>query len=115
MNQWAAFKARNPNAKLVCIDLQPYATTQAAEREDVLNIGGFSDHVFDVIAEFAKGTLNTRSLGRRDREGVFVTKCFYPSARRKPRWRFDEKFGPNAGRDYIFPCRVSPNLNLSAR
>jgi 60 kDa SS-A/Ro ribonucleoprotein len=59
LNQWAAFKARNPGAKLVCIDLQPYATTQAAEREDVLNIGGFSDHVFDVIAEFAKGTLNS--------------------------------------------------------
>ena len=60
LNQWSAFKARNPNAKLVCIDLQPYSTTQAAEREDILNIGGFSDHVFDVIAEFAKGTLNTR-------------------------------------------------------
>ena len=60
LNQWSAFKAHNPNAKLVCIDLQPYSTTQAAEREDILNIGGFSDHVFDVIAEFAKGTLNTR-------------------------------------------------------
>ena len=60
LTQWAAFKARNPKAKLVCIDLQPYATTQAAEREDILNIGGFSDHVFDVIAAFAKGTLNTQ-------------------------------------------------------
>jgi 60 kDa SS-A/Ro ribonucleoprotein len=60
LTQWSAFKARNPNAKLVCIDLQPYATTQAAEREDILNIGGFSDHVFDLIAEFAKGTLNTQ-------------------------------------------------------
>jgi 60 kDa SS-A/Ro ribonucleoprotein len=60
MNQWARFKARNPKAKLVCIDLQPVATTQAVEREDILNIGGFSDHVFDVIAGFAKGTLNTQ-------------------------------------------------------
>jgi 60 kDa SS-A/Ro ribonucleoprotein len=61
MQEWAVFKSRNPRAKLVCIDLQPYATTQAAEtgRDDVLNIGGFSDHVFDVIAEFAKGTLGT--------------------------------------------------------
>ena len=25
---------------------------------DILNIGGFSDSVFDVIATFAKGTLN---------------------------------------------------------
>jgi 60 kDa SS-A/Ro ribonucleoprotein len=60
MQQWNIFKARNPRAKLVCIDLQPYGSTQASEREDVLNIGGFSDHVFDVIAEFAKGTLNTQ-------------------------------------------------------
>jgi 60 kDa SS-A/Ro ribonucleoprotein len=61
MEQWAIFKSRNPAAKLVCIDIQPYATTQATEtgRDDVLNIGGFSDSVFEVIAEFAKGTLNT--------------------------------------------------------
>jgi 60 kDa SS-A/Ro ribonucleoprotein len=59
LEQWAIFKARNPRAKLVCIDLQPSGTTQAAEREDVLNIGGFSDHVFELIAEFAAGTLNT--------------------------------------------------------
>jgi 60 kDa SS-A/Ro ribonucleoprotein len=60
LNQWALFKARNPNAKLVCIDLQPYVTTQVPEREDVLNIGGFSDRVFDVIGEFAKGSLNSQ-------------------------------------------------------
>ncbi|HZZ44878.1 MAG TPA: TROVE domain-containing protein [Tepidisphaeraceae bacterium] len=61
MEQWTIFKARNPAAKLVCIDLQPHATTQAAEtgRSDVLNIGGFSDTVFDVIAEFSKGSLNS--------------------------------------------------------
>ena len=55
--EWTSYKARNPNAKLVCIDIQPYGTTQAPERPDVLNIGGFSDRVFDVIAEFARGTL----------------------------------------------------------
>lgn len=43
---------------MVCIDIQPYATTQAQEREDILNIGGFSDQVFDVITEFAAGRLN---------------------------------------------------------
>jgi 60 kDa SS-A/Ro ribonucleoprotein len=61
MEQWAIFKSRNPAAKLVCIDLQPYAAAQAIDtgRNDVLNIGGFSDTVFDVIAEFAKGALNT--------------------------------------------------------
>jgi 60 kDa SS-A/Ro ribonucleoprotein len=57
MKQWAEFKRRNPQARMVCIDIQPYATTQAAEREDILNVGGFSDQVFDVIAEFAAGRL----------------------------------------------------------
>ncbi|HEX8339793.1 MAG TPA: hypothetical protein VF624_02685 [Tepidisphaeraceae bacterium] len=57
MREWAAFKARNPAAKLVCIDIQPTGSTQASERSDVLNIGGFNDRVFDVIAKFADGTL----------------------------------------------------------
>ncbi|HLX38684.1 MAG TPA: hypothetical protein VKR29_12820 [Candidatus Binataceae bacterium] len=57
MVEWNRFKARNPNARLVCIDLQPYASTQAAEREDILNVGGFSDVVFETIAEFAAGKL----------------------------------------------------------
>ncbi|HEX4795585.1 MAG TPA: TROVE domain-containing protein [Humisphaera sp.] len=61
MEQWSIFKARNPRAKLVCIDLQPYSTTQASDtgRDDVMNIGGFSDSVFEVIAQFARGELNT--------------------------------------------------------
>jgi 60 kDa SS-A/Ro ribonucleoprotein len=58
MNQWARFRARNTQARMVCLDIQPYATVQAQEREDILNIGGFSDQVFDVIAEFASGRLN---------------------------------------------------------
>ena len=58
MSQWAAFKQRNPQARMVCLDIQPYGTSQAKEREDILNIGGFSDQVFDVIAEFARGGLN---------------------------------------------------------
>ncbi len=58
MKQWNAFKARNKNAKLVCIDINPNATTQAQERQDILNIGGFSDQVFEIIDLFAKGELN---------------------------------------------------------
>jgi 60 kDa SS-A/Ro ribonucleoprotein len=58
MKQWALFKQRNPQARLVCMDIQPYATSQAVEREDIVNIGGFSDQVFEVIAEFAAGRLN---------------------------------------------------------
>jgi 60 kDa SS-A/Ro ribonucleoprotein len=41
--------------KLVCIDLQPYATSQAPDRGDILNIGGFSDAVFSVVASFLSG------------------------------------------------------------
>jgi 60 kDa SS-A/Ro ribonucleoprotein len=55
MQEWSRFQARNPGAKLVCIDVQPYGTTQAGAREDVLNVGGFSDQVFEVVAEFARG------------------------------------------------------------
>jgi 60 kDa SS-A/Ro ribonucleoprotein len=58
MEQWNEFKFRNKNAKLVCIDIQPYAHTQAQERADVLNVGGFSDQVFSLVAEFANGTLD---------------------------------------------------------
>ncbi|EPL03789.1 TROVE domain-containing protein [Pseudomonas sp. CF161] len=55
MQQWARIKKINPQARLVCIDMQPGATTQATDREDILNVGGFSDAVFDVIAQFTAG------------------------------------------------------------
>jgi len=57
MREWEQFKVRNPNAKLVCVDIQPSATTQAMEREDILNVGGFSDDVFRIIEAFANGKL----------------------------------------------------------
>ena len=38
--------------KLVCIDIQQNTTTQAPERSDILNVGGFSDAVFSVVAAF---------------------------------------------------------------
>jgi 60 kDa SS-A/Ro ribonucleoprotein len=54
MAQWKIFKERNPNAKLVCIDITPSTTSQAKSGSDVLNVGGFSDSVFDVIASFVE-------------------------------------------------------------
>jgi 60 kDa SS-A/Ro ribonucleoprotein len=57
MTQWDLFKRNNPQAKLVCIDIAPHATTQAQERDDILNVGGFSDNVFNLIAAFAAGQL----------------------------------------------------------
>jgi len=55
MKEWDKLKIRNAGAKLVCIDIQPYGTTQAQARADILNVGGFSDAVFDTIARFATG------------------------------------------------------------
>ena len=57
MKQWNEFKSRNATAKLVCVDIQPYAHTQARERADILNVGGFSDQVFTLVSEFAGGGL----------------------------------------------------------
>jgi 60 kDa SS-A/Ro ribonucleoprotein len=57
MRRWESLRRANPRAKLVCIDLQPNATTQAAERADVMNVGGFSDEVFEVVACFARDEL----------------------------------------------------------
>jgi 60 kDa SS-A/Ro ribonucleoprotein len=58
MEEWLAFKVRNRDARLVCIDIQPVATTQAPSDHDVLNVGGFSDAVFDLVADFAAGKLH---------------------------------------------------------
>jgi 60 kDa SS-A/Ro ribonucleoprotein len=58
MAEWETFRRRNPKARLVCLDIQPGSSTQAQEREDILNVGGFSDSVFEILATFAKGELN---------------------------------------------------------
>ncbi|MGL4550998.1 MAG: vWA domain-containing protein, partial [Gemmataceae bacterium] len=55
MEQWRTFRARSAGAKLVCIDVQPNASTQAPDGDDVLNVGGFSDAVFDVVASWLGG------------------------------------------------------------
>jgi 60 kDa SS-A/Ro ribonucleoprotein len=55
MQEWEKLKQRNPKARLVCIDLVPNITAQAPDREDTLNIAGFSDTVFNLIASFAAG------------------------------------------------------------
>ena len=57
LREWERFRQRNPKARLVCLDMQPYASSQAPERDDILNIGGFSDWVFQIVAAFAAGQL----------------------------------------------------------
>jgi len=59
MMEWEAFRRRNPQARLVCLDIQPYGHSQVPERDDILNVGGFSDAVFEIIAQFAAGKLQT--------------------------------------------------------
>ena len=55
LEQWTLFKRRNPKARLVCIDLVPGSTTQAKERKDIWNVGGFSDDVFHLLAQIGRG------------------------------------------------------------
>jgi hypothetical protein len=63
LEQWMEFvknqmQLGGPGAaapKLVCIDLQPGTSTQAQESDDILNVGGFSDAVFNVVASFLVG------------------------------------------------------------
>ena len=56
MEEFRKLQQRKPNAKLVCIDIQPYSTSQAPdEKGSVLNIGGWSDQVFTVIDAFLRG------------------------------------------------------------
>ena len=54
MKEWDILKQRCPEAKLVCLDIQPYTTAQAKNRRDILIIGGFSDQVFTLIGSFAE-------------------------------------------------------------
>ncbi len=62
-DEWLEYNRRNKNAKLALIDLQPNNTTQVQTSPNVLNIGGFSDAVFNVVNWFAKH-------GRTDVAGV---------------------------------------------
>jgi 60 kDa SS-A/Ro ribonucleoprotein len=57
MDEWQTFVANQKRlgtdaSKLVCIDIQAYGSTQVPERDDILNIGGFSDAVFNVVASY---------------------------------------------------------------
>ena len=59
MKEWDILKRRCPEAKLVCLDIQPYTKAQARNRHDILNIGGFSDQVFFLIGSFAERGIGT--------------------------------------------------------
>lgn len=54
MSEWEIFHKRNPGSKLVCIDMTPRSNAQVTTRKDILQVGGFSDTVFNVIDSFVK-------------------------------------------------------------
>lgn len=58
MSEWQKFRETNRDAKMAVLDIQPNSTTQAYERDDILNVGGFSDHVFEIVSQFAAGELS---------------------------------------------------------
>lgn len=62
MGEWETYKKRNPDAKLVCIDLTPNVHSQVTERSDILNVAGFSDSVFSVVEMFLNNELEKAHL-----------------------------------------------------
>ena len=56
LQAWDLFKRRIRNARMVCLDIQPYGTVQAPPDRDILHVGGFSDRVFDVIRSFLEAS-----------------------------------------------------------
>lgn len=58
LRAWESYRRKRPQAKLVCLDLQPNPSVQTPGRPDILNVGGFSDAVFSVIKTFAQGTVS---------------------------------------------------------
>ncbi len=55
MREWELFRRRNPDARMVCIDINPEPTHQTYARPDIFQVGGFSDAVFDLLAAVARG------------------------------------------------------------
>lgn len=63
-NQWDNFRTgKNKNAKIAEINLQALDDSQLDHSDpSIMNIGGFSDSVFDVLAEFAERDVNARFI-----------------------------------------------------
>ena len=62
-HEWAQFKARNPKAKMVNIDVLASTTsTPHHDADDVLNVGGWSDNVFNIVNMFCDEKLGGEHL-----------------------------------------------------
>lgn len=58
MREWSKFHNRNRGAKLVNIDIAPASHAQVYDSANTMNVGGFSDQVFEVVANFVHGGKN---------------------------------------------------------
>jgi 60 kDa SS-A/Ro ribonucleoprotein len=56
--EWMLFRARSRRARLVLIDLQARGMTRVMGHPEVLQVGGISDAMFNVISLFAAGKLD---------------------------------------------------------
>lgn len=54
-DRWRDLVAANPNAKLICVDLAPYSDLTNKDSTNVLNLGGWTDEMFPLIASFVNG------------------------------------------------------------
>jgi 60 kDa SS-A/Ro ribonucleoprotein len=52
------------------LDIQPYDTTQHADDKSVLNIGGFSDTVFETVSLFLGGGEKLEKVELKKKEAV---------------------------------------------
>lgn len=59
MNLWRQVQQKNPDAKLINIDITPSKSTQVTNEKNVINIGGFSDAVFNVLSNYMNGSIQT--------------------------------------------------------
>ena len=79
MAEWRKFKARNPKARLVCVDLQPSPTGQVINEPDILSLGGWNDTCFKLIADFARnGNTGDAWVKRIEAQPLFEVKTAAP-------------------------------------
>lgn len=52
MENWKRFEKNNPNAKLINIDLLASNNSQTSPQSNILQVGGFSDNVWEVVKSF---------------------------------------------------------------
>ena len=57
---WEQIRKINPKAKLICVDLIANDTTQVVNDRSTLNVGGWSDELFNEIGRFV-GDFNANS------------------------------------------------------